>query len=409
MNIWFFNHYALPPSLPGGTRHFDLALELVQRGHQVTIFASAFNHLTRQPIRALQGQAWQVENVDGVYFVWLPSYAYQGNNWRRMVNMLDYTWRAYWWGRQLPRLAPPIAPPQVIIGTAVHLFAVWAGYQLSQFYHARFLMEVRDLWPQTFLDAGVWREGQLQVRFFRWLEQFLYARAEKIITLSPLTQEYLARYSAAWATKTVYIPNGTRVARFQKAVSPPAHLSPPAPGVTRFMFIGSLIMTNGLDLALRAMRHLNAQAPGQAEWVFVGDGPERQPLEALAREWQLNNVQFVGAVPRAEVPAYAAQADCMVLIQREVLYGSTNKLFDYLATAKPIIFAVFAGHNNLAEEVGCGWVASPTDAEDLAAKMLAMTQLPPAERAAMGHRGLHYVTTQHDYTVLGQRLAAIIE
>jgi len=34
-NIWIFNHYAITPDLPGGTRHFDFVKELVKRGFMV--------------------------------------------------------------------------------------------------------------------------------------------------------------------------------------------------------------------------------------------------------------------------------------------------------------------------------------------------------------------------------------
>jgi len=43
-SIWIFNHYAITPDLPGGTRHFDFAKELTKRGCNVTIFASSFIH-----------------------------------------------------------------------------------------------------------------------------------------------------------------------------------------------------------------------------------------------------------------------------------------------------------------------------------------------------------------------------
>ena len=55
MNIWIFNHYALPPDLPGGTRHYDLGRELVRRGHRVTIIASSFHHYLRREVRMVPG------------------------------------------------------------------------------------------------------------------------------------------------------------------------------------------------------------------------------------------------------------------------------------------------------------------------------------------------------------------
>ena len=393
MNVWILNHYAITPDMPGGTRHFDLARELVQMGYDVTIFASAFNHSCRGQIRRLSGVRWLIEQVDGVKFIWLPSFAYQRNNWRRVINMLDYTWRAYWWGRRLPQKSPAIQRPDVVIGCAVHLFAVLAGYHLARHYRAHFLMEVRDLWPQTFLDMGVWHEGQWQVRFFRWLEQFLYARAERIITLSPMTRDYLAQYSQDWADKVVYIPNATRVARSQDSlISQTADAKPQT-----VMYLGAMGPTNGLDLVLDAIRQVNESDPGLLKCVFVGDGPEKQRLQQKAKDWRLENVRFEKAIPRNQVPERLAQADFLVLVQKEVLYGSSNKLYDYMASGKPIVVAIFAEHNNPIKEAGCGLSAKPDSAQDLADKLRTMARLSPAERQAMGQRGRTYVEQHHDY------------
>ncbi len=404
-SLWILNHYSLPPDLPGGTRHFELARELVSMGHDVTIIASAFNHKRHERVRLLDGAPWALEEVEGVKFVWVPSFAYQRNDWRRMVNMLDYAQRAYRLGRRLPEIEHRVAPPDYILGCTVHHFTVLASYYLSRHYRSRFLVEVRDLWPQTFIDMGLWREGQIQVRFFRWLEQYLYARAERIVVLSPLTRDYLAHYSSAWAEKAFYLPNGAPVGKFQQA----GHSRQPGTGPLQAMFLGAIGCTNGVDLILKAMRIVESTEPGLLKLTLVGGGPEKQSLQKMAQEWELESVEFQGPVPREQVPEWTARADILVLVQRKVLYGSSNKLFDYLASGKPIVFSVFAQHNNLADEIGCGVAASPGDPEDLAAKLIALAKTPAEERRLMGERGLRYVREHHDYAVLAKRMEEMLE
>jgi glycosyltransferase involved in cell wall biosynthesis len=404
-SLWILNHYAITPDLPGGTRHFDLGRELTRMGYDVTVLASALNHKLREKVRLLNKEPWALEEVEGVKFIWLQSLAYRENDWRRLANMLDYTWRACWLGRRLPQLEPRVVAPDIVMGCSVHLFAVLAGYYLSRHYRSRFLMEVRDLWPQTFIDMGLWREGQPQVHFFRWLEQFLYARAERIVALSPLTRGYLARYSNAWAEKVVYIPNGTQVARFEQVEAGQGQSSKPL----QVMYLGAMGVTNGLDLVLEALLIINQTDPGLVECTFVGDGPERSRLQQMAQDWGLKNVRFEGAVPRAQVPHHAAQADILVLVQKQVLYGSSNKLYDYMAAAKPIIFAIFAEHNNPIDQAQCGVSASPEDARDLAEKLLIVARMSEEERRAMGERGRAYVRQHHDYSVLAQRLRNTLE
>jgi len=118
MNIWIFNHYAFPPDTPGGTRHYDFAKELVQRGHKVTIFTTSYHHLLYREIRLNPGENWKVEYIDGVKFVWIRTFPYKGNDWRRVINMISYMPRAYWLGRKLPKILPEIEKPDVVIGSS---------------------------------------------------------------------------------------------------------------------------------------------------------------------------------------------------------------------------------------------------------------------------------------------------
>lgn len=87
MKIWVLNHYAESPS-GMATRTFDLARELVRRGHHVTVFASSFSHSRLRDERiAPRWRLFLTEDYDGVRFVWIRTVPYQRNNWRRIVNM----------------------------------------------------------------------------------------------------------------------------------------------------------------------------------------------------------------------------------------------------------------------------------------------------------------------------------
>ncbi|MGC9019436.1 MAG: glycosyltransferase, partial [Candidatus Bipolaricaulaceae bacterium] len=154
MNIWIFNHYAIPPDLPGGTRHYDLGRELVKRGHRVVIFATSFHHYLHRETRLRPGERWKVEDVDGLKFVWIRTPPYQRNDWRRVRNMVAFAVRAWQLGHKLPKLAPEIGNPDVVIGSSPHLLTPLAAYWVARHYRVPFVMEVRDLWPQTIIDMG---------------------------------------------------------------------------------------------------------------------------------------------------------------------------------------------------------------------------------------------------------------
>ena len=189
MDIWIFNHYVVTPDMPGGTRHYDFGKELIKRGYKVTIFASSFNYSQHKELKLATHEKWKIENVDGINFVWIKTFPYQKNDWRRVINMISYMYRVYPLGKKITKIDKNIKKQDIIIGSSVHLLAVLAAYLLSKYYKVKFVMEIRDLWPQTLIDMGKFRKTNILIKTLNILEKFLYKRAERIITLFPLAKE----------------------------------------------------------------------------------------------------------------------------------------------------------------------------------------------------------------------------
>ena len=207
MRIWILNHYASPPDKAAGTRHYDFGRVLAEQGHEVTIFASSYNHFSRREERLSPGERLRVECIDGIRFVWVRTPPYVGNNYRRAANMLSYASRTVLVQRHFSR-------PDVIVGSSVHMAAVAAAYVIGRARGIPFVFEVRDIWPQTLIDMGALRRGGAAARILGWAELYFYRRARMIISLLPKAPEYIAGRRIS-KEKIAYIPNGiagTRVA-----------------------------------------------------------------------------------------------------------------------------------------------------------------------------------------------------
>jgi len=406
MNLWIFNHYAATPDLPGGTRHYDLGRELVKRGHQVTIFASSFHHYLHRETRLEKGERWRVEEVDGVTFIWLRTFPYRGNDWRRVLSMVSYMFRSWGLVRRLPKLAPEMGKPDVVIGSSVHLLAVLAAYWVAKNQRAKFIMEVRDLWPQTIIDMGELSEHNPITKLLQALEKFLYRRAERIIVLAPRMGEYIAARGIN-EEKSVWIPNGVNLGRFDDVEI--AEL--PSEGF-RVMYLGAHGQANALDVLLQAARIVQDQGCQDVKLILIGDGPEKPRLAELAKWLELRNIQFRNPVRKNEVPQVLSEADAFIfnLEKAKVFkYGiSSNKLFDYMAAGRPVLFSVEAP-NNPVEESGCGLTVPPRDPQALAEAILRLCQMSKEEREAMGQRGREYVEKHHAIPVLADKLIRCIE
>jgi glycosyltransferase involved in cell wall biosynthesis len=354
--------------------------------------------------RLAEGEHARLEVIENVPFLWIRTPDYRGNGVGRMRNMLAYAWRVLSAStiRVLPR-------PDVVVGSSVHLLAAWAAAIWAKRCKVPFVFEVRDLWPQTLVDMGRLREGSMTTRLLRKLELWLYRRADRIIVLLPFASEYIAPLGIA-KEKIVWIPNGANLSRFPCAQT---NTSRPLERFT-LMYLGAHGQANGLDLMLRAMKLVQEEDGAPPVLLrLVGEGPQKAALQAQALEMRLNNVRFEAAVPKAEVPDLASQADAFVIAVLNLpglyRYGiSMNKLFDYLAAARPVIIASDAA-NNPVRDAGAGLTVSPGDPHQLAAAIRELAAMPAEERRRMGQSGRAYVERHHDFPRLAARLGELLD
>lgn len=395
MKVWIFNHYAQPNTRPGGTRHFDLARELNALGHEVTIVAAGFHYTLLEEQYGYDRNGFYVVVIDGVRFVWVKTAPYVRNDWRRMLNILSYGWRVY---RKMGRIGLEI--PDIIVGSTVHPFAALAASAIARRFGVPFVFEIRDLWPQTFIDMGLWTPKGWQSRLFYSIEARTVARSDGFVVLSPLTIGYLAEHYRVAEEKILLLPNGVSAAFLrQPKVSDD--------GRFRITYVGGIDQVHGLDFLLDVAEEL--RQIGHIYFDVYGDGKERQRLQERCRREGIQNVTWHGPILKSEVPDRLEAADALFVSTSNVLYGSENKLYEYMASATPLIVAAYGEHNNPAEQVGCGISIDRNDAPAAAAEVVAFSRRPEAERLAMGERGRRYVEQERMIAQLAVRLSSFLE
>jgi len=407
MNIWIFNHYATPPDAPGGTRHFDFASELVKAKHKVTIFASSFDHRTRREERVAAKQSYRMENIEGVAFAWVSTFPYYGgNDWRRVVNMLSYAFRVIPLGLKLTE------KPDVILASSPHPFAGMAGWILAKLKGAIFIFEVRDLWPQTFVEIGGYSSKSPVVVLLRILEKFLYQKAREIVVLLPKASDYITALGIP-ADKIIYIPNGVRPEFFSDTrMDLPQDMETfisdmKSRGKLLIVYAGAHGIANAMDTILEAARLLKDKEADKVHFLLVGEGPEKQRLRDVTRDWELNNINFFSPIPKKAIPRLLRTSDiALISIKKSNLYNygmSLNKLWDYMICAKPVVWATNSANDPVAE-AGCGITVPPEDPQAMAEAIMRLCFMSKEERRQMGIRGHEYVIKYHSVPVLARKL-----
>jgi glycosyltransferase involved in cell wall biosynthesis len=397
MKIWMINHYAASAAQAGGTRHVSLAAELVRRGHSVRLFASSFSHSsgTSRSVGSHGQVHW--EQAAGIEIGWVPTPAYSDNSFGRAWNMIVFALRIL----QLRRHCS--ARPHVIYGSTPSLFAALAGLAVARGLGVRFVLEVRDIWPQTLIDLGMSRFHPFVV-LSAVIERYLYQRADVIVTLMPNAAPHLVARGAA-RERIHWIANGVNF-DLVPPVSPPEQKDK-----LDVMYAGAYGAGNNPETILDAAAKLRQRGGPVMRFRFIGSGSGEAALIAKRTALGLDNVSLEPLVPKSRVYSVLSEADILVAPVRPLAvhrFGVCgNKVFDYMAAARPIIHAVRSS-NHPVLDAGCGLECPPDDPEALAEAISTLASMSAQDRWEMGLRGRRYVEQNHDFARLAVKLESIL-
>lgn len=383
------------------TRTFDLARRWVEAGHPTTVFVSDFSHYTLRYLHKIPWfRLWIEEDIDGVRMVWIKTTPYRANNFRRILNMASFALLGLWAG--IVRRPGP----DVVIGVSVHPLAALTGWMLAVARRARFFFEVTDLWPQTLIDLGLIRAASPTARVLGALEAFLYRHAERIVMLWRNTGDYVESRGVS-RDKIVWIPHGVELDRYDDLK--PYDGAPQPPFVV--MYLGGFVTSMALDTILDAAAILKGRGRDDIRFQLVGSGSHHNHIVDKARSASLDNIEFPPAVPKKDIARVMGAADAFIYGLRDLplyRYGmSLNKLTDYLAGARPIIFYGNSSYDPVSE-ARAGFTVPPDDPAAVADAIQRLVALTPQERIEMGYRGREFLLEHHHIPTLADRMLAIM-
>lgn len=395
MRIWIIHQHAIPSHCAGPTRHFDLAKELISRGHEVIIFASNFCHNTFYPIAKSYKTTKKVDIVDGVPFVWIDSPKYFGNSIARLWNMIVFAFRL--WQSDFSSLAKP----DCIFGSSPSPFAAFAAKKLADRFNVSFIYEIRDLWPETLISLGKFKKNHPFIRLLAVIEKHLLQNAQSIISALPGVIDYL-RYKGIPEEKYLWLPNFIALEKI-----PHSTVIKPNDKVT-VMYAGSFNIANDVKTLLKAGEILQKKGWGNRIKIqLVGEGPEKHLLQSWVEEQDLSIIEFLPSVSKIKVFDLLLSADVFVgLVKRKSLYQwgtSLNKMADYMACARPIIFALDSPYDPI-KEANAGLSITPENPEQLAKAIIHMAMLTPEERQEIGQNARKYAEAHYNLSPLVDKL-----
>jgi len=345
--------HAPTPGAPGIYRHRLYLSELARRGWDVDLIATPINYMRGTVPDRYAGRPYVREVIDGVvhHWVWASSSLHRSRL-HRALNYATFAGAAAIRGATLAR-------PDVIWASSPPLPVGTLGELLAVRFRRPWMLEVRDLWPESAVSVGWLEADTLVYRALEHLARRYATRADAVLVPTPGLAEPMRRHGAATVT---VVPGAVFDARRGPQVGARVRTElGVGDDVCLFVYVGALGVANGLQVLLDAAAALADDE--RMAFVVMGDGSDRRRLEKEARHRRIPRLVFLPPVAKEEVPNILAASDvCLHVLRPDPLFATAlpSKVLEYLGAHRPFITTVPGGPQRLAVESGGGFAPSLT-------------------------------------------------
>lgn len=398
MRILFLCHYFPPEVNAPASRTYENAVRWVRAGHEVTVITCAPNAPRGELYPGFKNRLRSVERMDGIKVVRVWSFiAANKGTWRRILNFLTYMASACIASQFEKR-------PDVMVATSPQFFCGWAGVVIRRLRGWRFVLEVRDIWPESITTVGAMRRGAA-IRFLEWMEKRMYAAADAIVAVGRGYRDNLIGKGVN-PGKVDVIYNGVDMETFTPR-------APDAAFLRRFGlegrrvcgYIGTVGMAHGMEIFLEAAERTRDRPWA---WLIVGDGARLDDLRAKASARGLANLVFTGRLPKEDMPAAWSVLDaCLIHLRKSELFETVipSKMFEAMGMEIPILMGVRGEAAELVAEAGAGIPIEPEDAGEL---IEGFGRLLAEGKEGYGRAGREYVSRSFDRDALAEAYLGLL-
>lgn len=401
MKILFLTHYFPPEVNAPASRTFEHCREWVREGHEVTVVTNTPNHPKGEIYPGYRNRLFQSEEMDGIRVVRILTYVTANEGIiKRTLNFVVFFIMSV--------LAAPFLPRcDRVVSTSPQFFAGLAGYAVSRLKRAPWVLEIRDLWPESILSVGA-ISNAMAIRLLEGLEAFAYRKADAIVSVTDAFKPHIE--ARGGGGKVSVIKNGVDLSLFSAAPrDDPFAMELGIDGKFVAAYVGTHGMAHGLDTILDAAQRMD---PGSnVVFLLVGEGSEKRHLEEKRDALGLTNAVMLGQQPKEAMPRIWSVADVsLVLLRKLDLFATVipSKIFESMAMGKPILLGVLGESRTIIEEARAGIGIEPEDAGALAREVQKMASDHALYRR-MAENGPVYVREHFDRRKLALRYLALLD
>lgn len=413
-NIWVFHHYATPPTMNGFTRPYNFGVNLNKVGYKMKVFAASYLHFS--DVNLIENNDLYMTNDETeIPFVFVKTPSSSGNGAGRVLNMISYYRNLF---KVTKELIKKNDRPDLIIASSPHPLAMVAGIKVAKKLGVPCICEVRDFWPEVFFMGGRLNENSIIGKLLIKGEHWIYKNSDALIFLKEGDYTYIT--DKKWDVsqggmidldRCYYINNGVNIDDFNHQIRNEI-LEDEDLIKNKFnvVYAGAIRPVNNVGNILDAAKLLKENR--NIQFLIYGDGNQLESLRSRVIDEDITNVKMKGYVDKKYMPHVLSKSSINILNYSQSKYNwsrgnSSNKLFEYMASGKPIISTVKMAYSPI-EKYDCGVSLEEDTPEALAEAVLRIYNMAPDRFNEIGENAKNGAK-DFDYKELTKKLISVME
>ena len=342
-----------PPDIGAASfRMESLVKELANRNYEVevlTAFPNRYNDLNIT-INDTFGPKVKITRIKNIK---------QSNSFiQRSFSYVEYFLKSYFLGKK------KVKDVDIIIATSPQILTGFLGALLKK-KNKTFILDVRDLWPDVMIDLGVTTRKSLLYKFLKHIELYMYKKATSIIVNSPAFIEHIHKYSNK---RIDIITNGLDDFIYQYFLEEKSQ-NPQKDKKIKIVYAGNL----GIAQDVKILTEIQEDISENFEFYLIGNGSQKGEIEKAIKEKNIQNILVYSSKERKELLEFYRQADAFFVHLKDIpMFKKTipSKVFEYVATKKPVIYGLNGVAKELMEELNAGYSFEAGNVNSLEATLI---------------------------------------
>lgn len=337
MNILFLNHFAgIPQKSDKALRHFNIAKELQKKyNYKCSIITSSQSYLSDQKVNI------DKQKIKGIDYYFIDEFSTNKNNlFIKLIRMFSFSLNLFWYFKKNPNKHNP----DIIFASSPTLLSCLAAYYFSKKTRAKFIFEIRDIWPLSQVDLHNFSYKHPMIFILKKIEILLHKKSYKVVSNLPYYHNYLNKYKIN-VNDYIYLPQYIDINYYDKNYIDCDILNEHQEILQSYdkvcIYAGTIGSFYGISYIIDSINTFNSNNNKKIALILIGDGDYKTIAEDYLEKNKINDIFIFDTVSKSYLFSLMKKCSFSILSlpdNETHEYGIASlKSIDYLYAGIPIL------------------------------------------------------------------------